>query len=264
MCGIIGKFGGISNKDLLFYWEALSHRGIDSYGIMGIKKKNRKQLVMSKGLLEDGALKNQKLKNFRWILAHNRKASIGGAVSLKIAHPVGENGVYVIHNGTRKELYSAVWSSKSDTHAIWIIYSRLQDKNNIFDFLHGTGIVFIADIHRKKIFFHRDDSRTLYYCPERKLIASEPIDTGSWQMVEEQEKVFHLLKFEEEWDKKIKLNNKKITLKTMAVGVCQACMTDKILEEGKDICPDCEYQGKGKKVIGYRTVYPNYDYSRHF
>ena len=260
MCGIVGKFGGVSNKDLLFYWEALSHRGIDSFGVVGVKKKNQKKLIASKGLLEDGALKNLKLKDFKWVIAHNRKASIGGAQNLEIAHPVGKNGIYVIHNGTKQELYRTVWSSKSDTHAIWIIYSRLQDKNDIFDFLYGVGVVFIVDIRTKKIYFHRDSSRTLYYCKERKLFASEPIDTGKWQMVNEQEQVFHLLQFEEEWEKKIKLKEKEIELKNMSIGICQSCLTDKILEEGKDICPDCEYQDKKRKnskVVGYLPEYPS-------
>jgi len=259
MCGIVGSFGGIRKKDLLFYWDMLSHRGLDSYGVI---VKTQDKIIAAKSLWDDKAIKNINLQVADWIIAHNRKSSIGG-ISIDLAHPISNKTTLVIHNGTNRNLYMSVKSAKSDTHAIALIFNKLKRKKDIFDFLNDIGVVWIIDENERRIYFHKDKSRTLYYCIERNLFASEPIDIGTWQMIDNQEMVLDLDKFEIDFVKNVKLEKKKVELKNIKIGFCSTCGQEKLMEEGVYKCPDCIYRNKKKTTSitkGFRSVYSSSSY----
>ena len=244
MCGIVGKFGSLGYKELEFYWDMLNHRGNDSFGTAVYNNKTQK-LFTYKALIESSFERNKEINYADWIIAHNRWASIGGKSDIKLAHPVAVKGVYIIHNGTKRSLYESIKSAKSDTHAIGLIYTKLADKSDILEFLNGSGVCFIIDKNEDRIIFHKDKSRTLYYSKDLQMFASEPIEVGKWQMVQEQNRILSMSAFKETWNKKIKLQKNVFELtKNITIDICPVCFKEKLMNEADGRCPDCVYQNK--------------------
>jgi len=259
MCGIVGMFDDVNKSRLESYWIYLEHRGYDSYGIVG--KTNKDRIKTVKSLYDKNVL--EKVNNFKWVIAHNRWASIGDKNSLELAHPVINKGIYIIHNGTKKSLYETINGAKSDTQAIVKLYSDLKVKQNIFKYLDNTGVIFIIDTHNNKIVFHKDKTRPLYINTELKMFSSEPIDKGTWQMISPQNRVYSLKDFNFEiFTKKLNLEKKVLRLENLKIDFCEYCEEFKILGSSKHICPHCDYtDAKPKYTINwdaYDNKYKNW------
>ena len=245
MCGIIVMF----KKDLDWaedLWMRLEHRGTDSFGYYGRTREGR--------FIWDKWIYNPEIKSLpmEWVILHNRWASVGGKSNYDIAHPIVRKKTYLIHNGTKRELYYSIRPAKSDTDAISIIYHQLRNKEDIFQYLDDVGVIFLYDKKNKRIIFHRDKSRPLYINPDFKIIASEPIIAGRWRMIEPQEMIIPEEDFNLEYllDNLI-LNKKEIKMTIKAdFGVCSSCFQEKIIEpsiENGTICPHCYYTEEYKK-----------------
>jgi predicted glutamine amidotransferase/ribosomal protein L37AE/L43A len=221
MCGIIGLIEPKENfksiKELQEFIERgfilNRHRGTDSYGSM-IFLKNKKYFIVKSLTLKGWREKfNKKLENIEiddilMVINHHRKATVG-LVNIRLQHPViieskdKKNRVYVIQNGTKEKLQEIVIEELgldkekdkeeinqiSDTWAIGYIYNTLKPYKSyihfqaMINFLKKSGVVFIYDKQRKKLLFHKDATRQLWYSKELKLFTSEPIMAGSWYKI---------------------------------------------------------------------------------
>jgi len=190
VCGIVG---GFMDKDkvgskLSKYWEKLAHRGVHSYGVIVI---GRDKMYAIKSLEKKQTLKSLKkrLKELDgdevFVIAHNRWATTGGTISSKTAHPIISGSWWIIHNGTKRAL-STLTGISHDTRAIARLLNTM-DLRRYKEFgkliLNGTGVVFGIHIDERALFFHRDISRTLYFNPELKIFASEPVENGEWILI---------------------------------------------------------------------------------
>ncbi len=199
MCGIVGfskdyilqNYENLDSK-LNDYWNKLSHRGEDSYGILTIYTENNKIKFHSlKSLSKEELLKDFKQKvldkvdkeNVLLMLCHNRKASIGD-VSLELAHPVVSENSIIIHNGTKKAVVELFSAYESDTQAFNELiekFNKLNDKKLLKQLLSNAGVIFHFDLENLKIIFHKSN-RSLYY-NEVGILSSEPVFTGEWYAI---------------------------------------------------------------------------------
>jgi len=252
MCGIITLFEKIDENNLSL-WDKLSHRGTDSYGYASW---DGKRISIKKDLTP------RRLKGkYKWSILHNRKASVG-KITKTLAHPIEiDDKYYIIQNGTKKEIYYTHRLALSDTHGIGLIYKELKHKFKIFNYLDDTGVVFVIDKELKFIFFHKDESRSLYVNIDKKMLASEPIIEGTWQEINEENYIFTFDEFNfDNFIKTVELNKKKINIgkNELFKTLCDNCYKMKLCRRvnGRDICPDCEYTGKNPVVKVYNhSVY---------
>jgi len=162
-------------------WTLMSHRGTDSYGALLFNDEG--EIKILKALSDDSLLKKIKVQNdneFKYIVAHNRAASIGD-INLNLAHPIKKGNVIVIHNGTNANLLNIVTNAESDTEAIAkILNERNNDfvKNYINDWLDGSGVIIGYDTEKHKWLFWKDKSRPLVKVKSTKDIYSEPFVIG--------------------------------------------------------------------------------------
>lgn len=184
MCGIVAYKDTTVYaliEDLKEAWTLMSHRGTDSYGVLLINDEGEVKIL--KALSDDKLLKQLKIQKdneFKYVVAHNRAASIGD-INLNLAHPIKKGNVIVIHNGTNVNLLNIVTSAESDTEAIAkILNERNNDfvKNYINDWLDGSGVIIGYDIEKHKWLFWKDKSRPLVKVKSTKDIYSEPFVIG--------------------------------------------------------------------------------------
>jgi len=204
MCGIIGiieprNFNTIEDvlKLIKRTFKVNRHRGEDSYGCLLITNDFKFKIV--KGLtIEDFENKFRekteelKVENIKLIIAHHRKATLG-EINLKLQHPVivknNKNSIYIFQNGTKSELLDiAELDSKkyNDTYAIGTIYLDLKPyqsniRFNVFsEIINKAGVVFIID-KKRLIYFHKDNSRQLWFNEKLNIFVSEPITEDTWR-----------------------------------------------------------------------------------
>lgn len=182
MCGIT-VFKKIDTKELCDKldesWIMLNHRGTDSFGLMLVKDGEIKTLKSLKQNKIINKLKSRfEGEEFDLVIAHNRKASIGG-VSIQLAHPIKIGNIIVIHNGTNSKLTNIITDAKSDTQAIASILNRRHNpfvRKYINDWLSGSGVIIAYDMKKKKWLFWKDKTRPLVKSVSNGYYCSEPIE----------------------------------------------------------------------------------------
>jgi len=107
MCGIVGVFGDIEEKDNSCFADMLAFdtvRGWDSTGILRVSKYLSKAAVLKS--LDTGfdVIRTRDFKDFmrgpsRVLIGHNRAATSGGVVT-ENAHPFRHGSITGVHNGT--------------------------------------------------------------------------------------------------------------------------------------------------------------------
>ena len=191
MCGIIGIWGEEALRDyhnkLKLGWERLAHRGEDSYGVIIktpeeiISYKSLSQEALLQKLTEEEKKGEFKREQVEWILAHNRKASIGG-INVELAHPIyyKEEKALIIHNGTKKSLANA-FGTDSDTQALAYVFTLARKEAKV-RLLDGVGVAFAVKrgIKGYHLYFHKDEERPLVCNPQLGIVASEPFLEGEW------------------------------------------------------------------------------------
>lgn len=249
MCGIVGKLSPATPEEMMEIlkkgFEALEHRGDDSYGVVAVTDKG---LFVAKAMYVEELFEELRkdlmefgIDNIRWFVGHNRKRSTG-SIDIETAHPVWdkERKLAVVQNGTKKAVYELLTSARSDTHGILLLYDRVE-KGLMKEILSGAGVVFIFDRQNDKVIFHKDSSRTLFINTE-KVIASEPIEAGEWALIKGQyveANLQHGLTLEVEEPKKIEVSRVEYR------SYCPACRESKKIEtQGDRRCPTCFYLGK--------------------
>lgn len=182
MCGIsvFRRIVGAELADELQYaWDAMIHRGVDSYGWFGITVDGR--FMMDKALYSDKLLNRMKDKfgdvEFDVVVAHNRMASMGG-VSVRFAHPVRVGNIVVVQNGTNRAMLNVVPWAKSDTEAIAHILAYRGNgfvRKYLEYWLMGSGVVIAYDLKKKVFLFWKDKTRPLVELVGVGYLFSEPI-----------------------------------------------------------------------------------------
>lgn len=185
MCGFLIYPAKPTKALLAKHLEHQKHRGTDGYGAICLKKPNKTGTRTTKNLLKEPFLRQFNQLPRTGVIIHHRKASIGG-IKAELVHPVTdfEQNVHVMHNGTRRDLVSMFWGN-SDTCVLAEFWDKVDDEA-MYCMLEKTGVVFIMD--RGRLWFHRDSSRTLYYCTEgiaKGMYASEPREEGMWALVDQ-------------------------------------------------------------------------------
>jgi len=224
MCGILGFINQSVNTELILTMlENQLHRGQDSYGIILYDGKN---YILYKSIFITDFIKylqekEEKGEIFKWFIIHHRKASVG-SINIENSHPIWDKkiSVAVIQNGTKRSL---AIKERNDTYGIMVLYKANElEKED----LKNSGVVFIIDMQKDKILFHKDKSRTLYYNPELKIFASETVLSGTWYKVKEfQLKEFNAKKFDSLPIEK----DKKIIIDEVETGLCNICYSEGIL-----------------------------------
>jgi len=241
-------------------WEILKFRGEDGYGIVG-QIDNR--IIVAKSQDNNKVLNklNSISGKFKWVIAHNRKASVG-SINLDLTHPIvhEDKKLIVVHNGTNRDLFDVVKYAQSDTDAILHVYDLIKDPMKIDFIVNNIGVYFIVDIERKKILFYRDSLRTLYIEKKSNVLVSEPIFNGEWALIKEQLFYVDFDEFSPDVFEKEEYKNLTFT----KTGLCSVCNKNKPLTN-KDKCGDCTYQNKAKKNLNYSSNnYSAYSYYKNY
>jgi len=250
MCGIIvvDKDG---KQNLKKYFQEISHRGEDSFGgIMEVGENNE----LRKSLYRKQFLKQISDINFSWGVFHNRKASIGGAKELGLAHPIWDKNSAVIHNGTKRKLYDAFSSlGNSDTAVIHQFLENIewtaQTEKLLQATLKGAGVVFNKNPN-KGLFFHRDEGRPFFVNEERTLGASEPLnESDTWFLVKPQDTWFTDI---EDFMENVETFGKGVKKDRYAPRYCGSCKkTHYHIDGDEDICCECHALGKTAPTTTY-------------
>ena len=267
MCSIIGyKITETRKKDLqerlTNNFNLLSHRGEDSFGaIMISSEKITSTKAMGLDTFTDSVTELLKEHNYKYIIAHGRKSSIG-RINLGLQHPIITKNedveVFTIHNGTNRDLYNLLKPyGGSDTAVMSKIFSKYKPEVDeiVKMLLADTGVVFNM-FNNGKLYFHRDSARPLMISEDRNMIASEPHTTGNWMMVKEQDTLFDSVEDffnnTEVYDKKVECTEKVHTRKCT---FCKKTHLHSAKTGGKCLC--CEAAASTKTTYN-TTVVKNY------
>ena len=185
MCGFLLYPDKPRRDVLLTHLSRQKHRGTDGFGAISLKFPTPNSVRSTKDLNLTPFLNKFAHPPRGPIMIHHRKASVGG-IKEELVHPLvsRDKKVTVMHNGTRREL-SELFYEASDTKAIAEMWNHVDDEA-LYCMLEGCGIVITLD--QGRLWFHRDDKRTLYKCTEGTMAgmyASEPVDAGFWALVDE-------------------------------------------------------------------------------
>jgi hypothetical protein len=256
MCGIIGGIDTPKYRERLEgAFKILKHRGEDSFGLIAETQTNstiKKSLHLHPFLQELDTVPQGD-----FLLCHNRKTSIGGT-TLPLAHPItSENKlVHIVHNGTKKSLFTAIQHSLSDTEAIASVVSRhFEATELLFDILNGCGVVFAKHTETGEVIFHLDGERPLFINEHRTVVSSEPVGTGKWLLIKEQ-----ITKFDSFLDfmSSVETFEESVTiLKTDVVSskYCSACTKTHLHSAGAKRCFVCEILDIKPKATYYNNNY---------
>ena len=253
MCGISGMFTRTTAKEATEFLELafnrLKHRGTDSYGLVAVLPDHR--ILVARSLSLSALLdyvKSRKDEEWLWFVAHNRKRSTG-KISIETAHPIYCDNAAIIHNGTKKALYNALPSAVSDTHAILLFYKNTREE--LFrELVQDTGVFFIFDREKNSVFFHRDDSRPLFLSAEG-IIASEPITSGVWRKVKEQDTLFPIESPQVETEEEAK----EVEVEDHSHGICIVCQKSKATLNRFSTCSLCQIEpSPSPSIFGRRLT----------
>jgi len=193
MCGIVG---GIFKKEevvekLEKYWTLLHHRGFHSYGILLLSSSSWRiiKAIESEDVIKMLGEFVKKCKSSEiFMIAHNRWATTGNILDLKYAHPVISGSWIMVHNGTNHQILNFVKDTQHDTRAIANLLDiinleedKLEKANSYF--FRSIGVFFAFNPHKHLLIMHRDKTRSLFWNPELKIFASEPVEDGTWYLV---------------------------------------------------------------------------------
>jgi len=200
MCGIISKVGKPFNLvELIKIYstmkeggEGFSQRGTDSFGLFALNTDSGKYCTMKYCSIGDDDLVefigevssinyDQLASKYNLFIYHNRWASIGKKTDLNLAHPIIEEDWIVLHNGTKQG--ANIFDTDSDTQgfAKYLLYKgKLRDVS-----LRDSGVLFAYNKKEKKIYLHKDSSRSLFATSDMKILSSEPLHfiSKNWSMV---------------------------------------------------------------------------------
>ena len=184
MCGFLLYPMKVSPVIVGHHLEIQKHRGEDGYGTISLARSDTDQPHHTKDLKRAKFLKQYSNLKAGGMIVHHRKASVGG-IKADLVHPVSDidKQVYLFQNGTRREL-ATLFFEASDTKALAQYWNEVSDEA-LCCMLEGCGVVFAYD--KGKLWFHRDDGRTLYKCTEGKfagMYSSEPVAEGMWGLVD--------------------------------------------------------------------------------
>ncbi len=181
MCGIVGGKNLKSIDEFLdFAWNRLKIRGEDGFGVVFFD--NNLNYFICKDIKKENVLiflrkNSEKIKNFPFFLAHNRKASLGSLINYELTHPIMYKNIILIHNGT-KLLLKQLFDMESDTLAIAYLLNELKLNDNkkfIEKILDKAGIIFGFKKEEKLFFFQKDKTRSLYFSQKNLIFSSLPL-----------------------------------------------------------------------------------------
>lgn len=174
MCGLVAIINKLNNGFSLAGKENFTHmlyadaiRGMDSTGAFlvnnlgnvswGKTKHNPVHLFITK---EWNDLLDNAYKNGRFLVGHNRKATVG-KVTDQTAHPFIEDNIILVHNGTLTN-HKEIGSTEVDSHAIC---QSIAAKGHIetIKTLQGAFALIWYDINKKSLFVCRNDKRPLSF-----------------------------------------------------------------------------------------------------
>ena len=182
MCGFLIYPEKPKRALLLKHLNRQRHRGLDGFGAIALDDPSHRSCS---GLyIKPFMNKFARLPRGGTII-HHRKASVGG-IKESLVHPLvsRDKKVKLMQNGTRRELASMFYED-SDSKALAENWGEVSDAA-LYCLLEGCGVILATDEGR--VWFHKDDKRTLYKCTEGRMegmYASEPMDAGMWALIDE-------------------------------------------------------------------------------
>lgn len=175
MCGIVGmistSFGGFQLKDITLFNQLLtcnSVRGEDSTGVFGVDKLGNAEYLKTKGnpfeLIKSNEYNDfseRIFKDFKFVIGHNRKATIG-SITDETAHPFQEGNIVLVHNGTLLNHTNLTNETVLvDSHAITHAIVTKGYKQTLKE-LQGAFTLVWYDATDKCLRFVRNDKRPLH------------------------------------------------------------------------------------------------------
>ena len=179
------SFGDTSKFNQLLVCDSV--RGADSTGVFGVDKLGNADYLKQKGdpfLLintpEYREFNNNMFQNYRFVIGHNRKATIG-TVSDETAHPFQEGNIVLVHNGTllnHKDITDE--EVTVDSHAITHAISLKGYKDTLKE-LQGAFTLVWYDATDKCLRFVRNDQRPLHIIETKTLyLLSSEATLAEW------------------------------------------------------------------------------------
>jgi hypothetical protein len=270
MCGIIVKSNPLTFEELISIFDSdrFLQRGEHGFGLLMINTETgiyevdkfcepdesdmMELIYQSKKRYEEIKVK------YNMFIYHNRWASVGGK-NIKLTHPVESEDWIVVHNGTKAG--ADILSSASDTEgfAKYILSSpKIRD-----EFLEDCGVLFGYNKENKKLYFHKDKSRSLWYNHLHKIFASEPLKktfgVDGWGIISD--KAFGLFEEIEYVDNDIvKQVLKAEDSDKSTCDICSKRSANKIKIEDTHICYNCiTAEGLPKKYVSKYVYDAAYD-----
>lgn len=192
MCGLVGVFGNILQKDINYFRDALvadSVRGFHSTGVATVsytKKSNSYSTWYHKdtgtGAEAAGGATFKGLYNDidNWaIIGHNRWATTG-AINSDNAHPFTHGRITLMHNGTLDTMVGLRGTHDTDSERICDSLAN-EDTVEVLESLQGAFVLVWLDSDNNTINFARNEDRPLamvhshnkevvYYASEVKMM----------------------------------------------------------------------------------------------
>lgn len=175
MCGIVGAFGLITQKEERIFQQLLvvdALRGDHSTGVLSVKRGSDEHYIAKAvgnpfDLLDSNAFKNITKGFSRVLLGHNRYATTGN-VNKKNAHPFEVGDIIGVHNGTLRNKYqladSAMFQVDSENFYHHVEKHGLRDAVNIAE---GDYCFVWWDTAFNEINFLRNAGRPMWLCTNR-------------------------------------------------------------------------------------------------
>jgi len=248
MCGI-SIFKNISERDLYEelqeIWTLMEHRGTDGYGLLIVKDDGEVKILKAlkkEELLEE--LDNEyRDEEFKYVIAHNRKASLG-SITVNLTHPIKVGNVIVVHNGTKRSVLELYPGVESDTEAIArILNDRYEDsvRRHINEWLVGSGVVIGYDTDKNRWLFWKDSTRPLVQMVSSGYYFSEPVILGeSYRFIENTESLVESKDLRGLFKEGMKFHMED----ELYPGYCSVCKRIMLLvdldTETGDICWECK------------------------
>lgn len=191
MCGLVGTFGYITDREASFFRDALtanSVRGFHSTGVASLYRHKgdvgswyHKDAVTGAEAATDEVFKTvfQDKTNLA-IIGHNRWATTG-AINEDNAHPFVHGNIVLMHNGTLTDLDDLDGDFDTDSEHIAYTLSKSKDVKKVLESIEGAYALVWFDTNKGTLNFARNDERrlymasnysgnTIYYASEEKML----------------------------------------------------------------------------------------------
>jgi len=181
MCGILCYQNKPGVNDLSKHLHLQRNRGEDGFGAIHLETGRVVRALDKAAFLKKF---HNRMPRKGSIIVHHRKASLGG-ITEALVHPLKATNepLYVMQNGTKRDLLAAFDCYASDTAMIAELLPQLDDKARKA-MLDGCGVVFMLNTELKKLWLSHDGKRTLHYCTEgehKGMFSSFPLGAGEWR-----------------------------------------------------------------------------------